>query len=174
MDVVYPYKARPLDLELRFSIRSLVHVEHSKVIVAGDKPNLRVQHIPVRPCLERYRSSTANILAAAEKAVETDRFIVMNDDIFVLQPWTFRHENRGTIEEYLANGQPQGGYRFHVDTIYLQQQDHSLAAIAARDEQLISGGDKPSEPSVDETPANDNLAAQANAALVEIYKGLRG
>jgi len=52
------------------------------------------------------------------------------------------------------------------DTIYLQQQDHSLAAIAARDEQLIDQAGNP--------PANDNMAEQANAALVEIFKGLRG
>lgn len=59
------------------------------------------------------------------------------------------------------------------DTIYLQQQDHSLAAIAARDEQLING-DKATERPADGDAANDNLAAQANAALAEIYKGLRG
>lgn len=57
------------------------------------------------------------------------------------------------------------------DTIYLQQQDHSLAAIAARDEQLIDLVSNP--PAVEPPPANDNLADQANAALVEIYKGLR-
>lgn len=115
MDVVYPYKARPIDLELRFSIRSLVHVPHSKVIVAGDKPNLRVRHVAVRPCLDRYQSSTSNILAAAERAVETEQFIVMNDDMFILRPWTFRHENRGTIDEYLASGQPQGAYRLRIE-----------------------------------------------------------
>ncbi|WP_173931383.1 phage portal protein [Chelativorans sp. Marseille-P2723] len=59
------------------------------------------------------------------------------------------------------------------DTIYLQQQDHSLAAIAARDEQLIDLVNNPPAPA-EAPPANDNLADQANAALVEIYKGLRG
>lgn len=55
------------------------------------------------------------------------------------------------------------------DTIYLQQQDHSLAAIAARDAQLIADANA-SAPDAD----NDNaLQAQAAAALVEIYKGLR-
>lgn len=53
------------------------------------------------------------------------------------------------------------------DTIYLQQQDHSLAAIAARDAALIDGaGNPPPEPEPD-------IEAQANAALVEIFKGLR-
>ncbi|MEO3387331.1 phage portal protein [Mesorhizobium sp. CAU 1741] len=60
------------------------------------------------------------------------------------------------------------------DTIYLQQQDHSLAAIAARDEQLIEGGNSPaSDPSPDSV-ANDNaMREQAAHALAEIYKGLR-
>lgn len=118
MDVVYPYKARPFDIELRYSLRSLRHVRHGKVIVAGDKPELisdRVIHVPVEPIANRYQSSTANILAAAETAVTTRRFIVMHDDIFILQRWTFRHENRGTIEEYLATGRPKGEYRSHIE-----------------------------------------------------------
>lgn len=49
------------------------------------------------------------------------------------------------------------------DTIYLQQQDHSLAAIAARDAALIAGDPEP-EP---------DMTVQTNAALVEIFKGLR-
>ena len=115
MDVVYPYKARPYDFELRYSIRSLAYADHGKVIVAGDKPSICVEHVPVMRISDRYRSSTANILSAAEQAVETERFIVINDDIFLLEPWAFRHENRGTIEEYLASGHAQGLYRSHVE-----------------------------------------------------------
>lgn len=115
MDVVYPYKSRPRDLELRYSLRSLSNMPHSRVIVAGDKPNLRITHVPVRRHADRYRSSTANILAAAETAVETDQFIVMHDDMFILEPWAFRHENRGTIEEYLSTGNSTGMYRSHIE-----------------------------------------------------------
>src|SRR5690606_41830173 len=118
MDVVYPYKARPFDLEIRYSLRSLVNVPHNRVIVAGDRPKIisdRVIHVPVPRIANRYKSSTANILAAAERAVETERFIVFNDDMFVLRPWAFRHENRGTIEDYLAAGRPQGRYRSYVE-----------------------------------------------------------
>ncbi len=59
-------------------------------------------------------------------------------------------------------------------TIYLQQQDHSLAAIEARDAQLIDGINNPPV----EPPANDNAVAEAlalaeeRAALIEIQKGL--
>lgn len=119
MDVVYPYKARPYDLELRFSLRSLRYMDHGQVIIAGDFPghlgSRHVCYVPVRRVSNRYRSSTENIFTAARLAVKTDKFVVMNDDIFLLEPWTFVHENRGTIEEYLASGQPKGPYREHVE-----------------------------------------------------------
>lgn len=55
------------------------------------------------------------------------------------------------------------------NTIYMQQQDHSLEAIAARDAQLIEGVE--SDP-----PANDNADAetevQASKAIIEMMKGL--
>lgn len=58
------------------------------------------------------------------------------------------------------------------DTIYMQQQDHSLAAIAARDSRLIDQANAP--PNVVDPAANDNdMEQQAAAALIEIYKGLR-
>jgi len=67
----------------------------------------------------------------------------------------------------LNAGPKKGG-----DTIYLQQQDHSLAAIAARDQQLIEQANNP--PAPEAPPANDNeLEAEARAALVQIYKGFR-
>jgi len=52
------------------------------------------------------------------------------------------------------------------DTVYLQQQDHSLEAIAARDKQLIQQADNPQQ------PANDNpVQAEADKAMIEILKG---
>lgn len=62
----------------------------------------------------------------------------------------------------LGYGPQNGG-----DTIYLQQQDHSLAAIAARDQQLIEG------PQEAPPPANDNqMELQAARALQAMTKGL--
>ena len=59
------------------------------------------------------------------------------------------------------------------NTVYLQQQDHSIEAIAARDKQLIEAANTPKPAVAVEDPANDNEAElQAAAALVEIQKGL--
>ena len=114
MDVVIPYKRTTGDFELRYAIRSLRHVAHDRVIVAGDKPNIPgVVHIPVGPSGNRYASSTANIVAACKAGVSR-RFIVMHDDIFILRPWEFRHENRGTIAEYLRSSAASGTYRGQV------------------------------------------------------------
>ncbi len=59
------------------------------------------------------------------------------------------------------------------DTVYLQQQDHSIEAIAARDKQLIEQASNPPAVTPDAAPANDNASAlEAAKALNEIRKGL--
>lgn len=60
------------------------------------------------------------------------------------------------------------------DTIYMQQQDHSLAAIAARDAQLINLVNNPPAPI--EAPANDNpqaAATNARAIATSVRRALR-
>lgn len=117
MDVVYPYRQRPSDFELRFSLRSLAHVPHDRVIVAGEAPkhlSKAVRYLPVPRRVNRYDASTNNIFEAAKREVRTDRFLVMNDDIFLLGPWAFQHEDRGTVEEYISSGAPKGDYLRHL------------------------------------------------------------
>lgn len=53
---------------------------------------------------------------------------------------------------------PEGG-----DTVYLQEQDHSLAAIAARDAQLIDQAENPPPPPV---PANENEPTEEERAAM--------
>lgn len=117
LDVVYPYRASPEDHELRYSLRSLANIQHRKVVISGDRPGFAGAHLT---CIEtprhedRYRDSTTNILAAIEQGDLTDEFVVMHDDIFVLEAWTFRHEHRCTIREYLASGAAAGDYRDRI------------------------------------------------------------
>lgn len=117
MDVVYPYRYAPRDLELKYSLRSLVNLPHEQVIISGDRPRIvsgNVKHVATLRRANRYASSTLNILAAAERKVRTERFVVMNDDMFILKPWTFTHENRGTVAEYLETGRAKGDYLAHI------------------------------------------------------------
>jgi hypothetical protein len=115
MNVIYPYKRSPGDFELRYSLRSLINVPHDRVVIAGEVPFMTLSEsvVTVRnPRVgDRYMSSTANIFAALDKAEITGDFIVMNDDIFVLQPWTFRHEDCGPIAECLTKEDYKGDYR---------------------------------------------------------------
>jgi hypothetical protein len=127
MDVIYPYKRSPGDFELRYSFRSLVNVPHSRVIVAGDIPlSMSGDLVKVknpRIGTDRYMSSTANIFAAMARADVSDEFIVMNDDIFVLKPWTFRHENRGLLTEY---DEAKGDYRARIQSTLGLLRSHGI------------------------------------------------
>jgi len=58
------------------------------------------------------------------------------------------------------------------DTIYLQQQDHSLAAIAARDAQLIDLVNNPPAP-VPATPTPEQQEAEARAFVSETLLSMR-
>lgn len=137
MDVVYPYRCTREDFELRYSLRSLVNVPHSRVIIAGDSPLMASDAVTVvrnpRVGIDRYVSSTANIFAAMTRADVSDDFIVMNDDIFVLKPWTFRHEHRSTIEECLTNPECYGDYRSRLAST------RSLLRSAGIDDPLFFG-----------------------------------
>jgi len=65
--------------------------------------------------------------------------------------------------------------RPYGDTIYMQEQDHSAEAIAARDKLMIEQSENPPDQQpapADPAPANDNLSVQADKALLAIMKGL--
>jgi len=116
MDVIYPYKTHRDGFELRHSLRSLAYADHDRVIVAGDVPDWHSNAlvcVPVARVANRFQSSTANILAAAQES-GADRVMVMHDDIFLLRGLEYRHENRGSIAEYLSSGCCGGEYRKHV------------------------------------------------------------
>lgn len=59
------------------------------------------------------------------------------------------------------------------NTVYLQQQDHSIEAIAARDKQLIDAANAP-EPVVTPEPANDDTAAQRATDKKRLTLAVRG
>lgn len=60
------------------------------------------------------------------------------------------------------------------DTIYLQQQDHSLEAIAARDSLLVeqASNQAAAQPVLEPPTADYNMDAEAARAMAAIYKGL--
>jgi len=127
MDVVYPYKRSPGDFELRYSLRSLENVPHDRVIIAGDVPfNTSDAVVTVknpRVGADRYMSSTANIFAAMQQADISGDFVLMHDDIFVLKPWTFRHEDRGPINAY---DEAKGDYLARIKSTAALLRSHGI------------------------------------------------
>lgn len=90
MDVVYMYKDWPLNwIELRYSLRSLVNIEHDNVYIVWDKPDWlnNVIHIPLKDDLgskfENVRRKYRRV--CLDKRISND-FIMMNDDFYILKP----------------------------------------------------------------------------------------
>lgn len=87
-DVVYVVRPGDYNQELRYSLRSLQHLPHGRVWIAGYRPSwvTGVNYIPVPQLQSKYRNSTANLRAALEHPSVSDRFVFMHDDMFIMQP----------------------------------------------------------------------------------------
>lgn len=91
LDIVYCVKERCFSDELRYSLRSLKNIPHSKVWIYGGCPGWvntkEVIHVPTPQDRVNKWLNTSLLL---EKIVENDKitedFIWFNDDFFVLEP----------------------------------------------------------------------------------------
>jgi HK97 family phage portal protein len=178
-----PMKAKAVDSQvieqLRWSAEVVCGVYHvpAFMVGVGSEPNYNnVQNLTLRyysQCLQRLIEDIEALLdeglgllgglgTQTPLGVEFDLDDLLRMD--TVTQYDVAQKGKGVLtlneQRRRLNAPPVDG----GDTIYMQQQDHSLAAIAARDEQLIEGP----EPE----PVNDN--DEARAALIEIYKGLRG
>lgn len=130
MDVVYPVRPGARNAELRYSLRSLENVPHGTVWLAGFRPPWvqGVGHIRTRQGASKYRNSTGNIRAACEHPEVSARFILMNDDFFILRPVdTIPTFHRGPVRTVLADYTTRHGgagnyVRGMTDTLDLLEQ----------------------------------------------------
>lgn len=108
IDVAYIIRPGHRNEELRHSLRSLANVPHGDVWIAGHRPawvSESVRHIfvPQRdPGQFKYENATSNLLALAAEGPE--RFALMNDDIFCMEPvddWP-GPAHRGSLHELAA------------------------------------------------------------------------
>lgn len=89
MDVVYIVRHDPRNDPLRYSLRSVAtHVPHRTIWVAGYLPPwvTDVAHVDVPQTATKYRNSTRNLRVACAHPGISDRFLLMNDDFFVMAP----------------------------------------------------------------------------------------
>jgi hypothetical protein len=106
VDVVYRYrKTGNNEDELRYSLRSLSNLPHSKVWIAGDLPAWvkDVGHIPTSQASNKWEDSRQNVAAACKHPEVSDQFVLMDDDFFVIQPIDeVPALHRGEINDLLA------------------------------------------------------------------------
>lgn len=86
MDIVYI--CRPGDNEeLRYSLRSLVNINHDNVFVVGGKPHwYKGDYIRVEYTGTKYTHARANLQSVIKNNRISDDFILMNDDFYILEP----------------------------------------------------------------------------------------
>lgn len=104
MDIVYLVKKTATNIELRYSLRSLMFLPHNKVYVVGDLPSFltNIEYIKAPTFTDRYKTTTNHIKLACELDSLSDDFILMNDDFFILQqidnPESELNLNRGIMQ----------------------------------------------------------------------------
>lgn len=118
MDAVYFYRhvlpqeqPRATD-ELRYSLRSLVenYAELGEVHVFGGRPlwlSEHVHHYPVRQAYQKHENTFrvwAQIASAARNGYLPERFLIMNDDYFLMRPWAgpVPMYASGTLDAWIA------------------------------------------------------------------------
>ena len=116
MDVVYFFKLSGNNsLELRYSLRSLINIEHERVFLIWDKPSrcTNVVHVPFYdPPGKKYdnvRRKRKKLLALRSCS---ENFLLMNDDFYILNPikieanyisWTLRDHYAAVLQSWVSN-----------------------------------------------------------------------
>lgn len=114
LDVVFVVRPGQHNEELRYSLRSVAeNLSHNRVWIVGGCPRWvsdEVGWIETPQAEHKHRNVRENIRAACRSEHVTDRFILMNDDFFILQP-TRRVEplHRGTLDEFITQMAHTGG-----------------------------------------------------------------
>ncbi|MFD3612389.1 hypothetical protein ACFWXA_30845 [Streptomyces atroolivaceus] len=88
-DIVVPVREGLVNPQLRFALRSWVaNLAHSRVWVVGHKPPWLhdVRHLPTRQAGTKYQNTTVAVRAACEHPEVSERFLLCNDDMFVMRP----------------------------------------------------------------------------------------
>lgn len=113
-DIVYVVK-EALDHEnLRYSLRSLEHLPHGRVVLVGDRPSWaqNVEHIPTRQDASKYENSTANLLTACLQDHLTETIYYFNDDFFILKRMeelpVYRREKVRRVIDHYRQRYPEG------------------------------------------------------------------
>lgn len=119
MDVLIPYKHTQSD-ELFWAIKSLKNVEHGTIYVIGDEPPLNVkgiEYIPKRRVAgpDHYDQIQKYEYGAFDASV-SEKILLMNDDMFIMEDWFPQNYNRGTLDEHINSRRMDSYTRFLKST----------------------------------------------------------
>lgn len=104
--------------EIRYSLRSLKNIEHGKVFIVGHKPlwlTDQAIHISAEDEYDNKlkNSLTKQIIAAKDPRIG-DRFILMNDDFFIMEPTSIVPMHGGDLKAKMVHHETHGGYYYRA------------------------------------------------------------
>lgn len=128
--------------ELRYSMRSVEkNLPHAKIIVVGWKPKFLkgAVHIPADdPYQSKLKNSIAKLAIAAMHPEVSEKFVLMNDDFFIMKPMDgVKLYHRGLLEESLAKHPTGEGY--YSDAIKLTRDILKIARIGEPKDYSVHG-----------------------------------
>ncbi|MFJ7489678.1 hypothetical protein ACIQZB_00205 [Streptomyces sp. NPDC097727] len=88
-DLVVPVREGAANTQLRYALRSwAANLPHRRVWLIGYRPPwaVGVGHVPTRQTGTKYANTTVAVRAAIDHPDITDRFMLCNDDFFVMKP----------------------------------------------------------------------------------------
>ena len=115
LPVVYSYR-KSLTRELELSIESLKNLKewNGEIFIIGNQPDLEgdYTHLPVKYAWGKESRVRSNdeICAYLTAADFLDEFIVMADDIYLLQGWSLEYHNRGTLDDHIKQRRRMDSY----------------------------------------------------------------
>lgn len=95
---------------LRYSLRSLVNLPHSRVVIVGGAPSwvTGVEVVPGNPFPTKWRNVYANLQIACREV--GGAVTVMNDDFFITAPVeTIAPHHRGPLDDHIQSLRPKRG-----------------------------------------------------------------
>lgn len=87
MDVLYLVRPGTRNEELRYSLRSLGNLPHDRVIISGFCPPWvrNVLYLPQQQTSNKQGNTRSNLVAALKDTRLSRYFLMMNDDMFIMQ-----------------------------------------------------------------------------------------
>jgi hypothetical protein len=114
LDVVYVVRKRESNESLRYSLRSLNNLPHNKVYISGYCPSWVKNVIPLNVNQDNrddLENSNYNLIYAACQNDLSDKFVLMNDDFYIMEPCeVISPMHQGNLDERIA--QYETGNRF--------------------------------------------------------------